>query len=84
MRIIRGLVRSGRYYTASEVRPEGLRLVEQPEAEDAARLDALRRAAQTGIEATERGECRSFESFAELEGHLAEVGETAIVGEPRR
>ena len=84
VKMIDGLVRSGRYHDASEVLREGLRLVEQREAEDAARLEALRRAVQTGIDAIERGEYRSFGSFAELERHLIDVGETAIAGEPRR
>ena len=38
------LVRSGRYQNASE----GLRLIEQREAEEAIKLEALRRAAQVG------------------------------------
>jgi antitoxin ParD1/3/4 len=46
--VIETLVRSGRYQNASEVVREGVRLVEQRAAEDAARLDALRQAAQTG------------------------------------
>lgn len=43
-----GLVRAGRYQNASEVLREGLRLVERHTAEDAARLEALKAAAQTG------------------------------------
>lgn len=46
--LVDALVRSGRYQNASEVLREGLRLVERSAAEDAARLDALRKAAQTG------------------------------------
>jgi antitoxin ParD1/3/4 len=74
VKVIEGLVRSGRYQNASEVLREGLRLVEQREAEDAARLEALRQAAQIGIDAFERGDYRSFESFTELERHLVGVG----------
>jgi antitoxin ParD1/3/4 len=48
-RLIGRLVKSGHYQNASEVLREGLRLVGQREAEDAARLDALRQAADTGI-----------------------------------
>jgi len=49
------LVRSGRYQNASEVLREGLRLVERSTAEDAARLEALRQAAQTGWSDLETG-----------------------------
>ena len=46
--LVQQLVTSGRYQNASEVLREGLRLVEQREAEDAHRLDALRAAVQLG------------------------------------
>lgn len=42
------LVRSGRYQNASEVLREGLRLIEGREREDAAKLHALRTAAEQG------------------------------------
>lgn len=42
------LVASGRYQNASEVLREGLRLVETQEAENKARLQALRNAVQQG------------------------------------
>ena len=74
VKVIEGLVRSGRYQNASKVLREGLRLVEQREAEDAARLEPLRQAAQIGIDAFERGDYRSFESFTELERHLVGAG----------
>lgn len=44
--LIDALVKSGRYQNASEVPREGLRLIEQREAEDAAKLEALREAVQ--------------------------------------
>lgn len=72
--IIDRLVRSGRYQNASEVLREGLRLVEQREAEDAAKLVALREAARAGAEA----EFRPFGSFDELEDYLTYVTEAAI------
>jgi antitoxin ParD1/3/4 len=40
--LIHSLEESGRYQNASEVIREGLRLVERREAEDAAKLEALR------------------------------------------
>jgi antitoxin ParD1/3/4 len=42
------LVRSGRYQNASEVLREGLRLVEQHEPEEAAKLKALQTGAEQG------------------------------------
>jgi putative addiction module CopG family antidote len=49
--LVEQLVTSGRYQNASEVLREGLRLVEQREAEDAYRLEALRAAVQLGAAA---------------------------------
>lgn len=54
-RVIETLVKSGRYQNASEVVREGLRLVEQRAAEDAARLEALKKAAQIGWDEVEAG-----------------------------
>jgi antitoxin ParD1/3/4 len=46
--LVETLVRSGRYQNASEVLRDGLRLIEQRERFEAARLDALKRAARQG------------------------------------
>ena len=43
--LIQSLVNSGRYQNANEVIRDGLRLIERREAENAARLQALRDAA---------------------------------------
>jgi antitoxin ParD1/3/4 len=69
--LIAGLVQSGRYQNASEVMREGLRLIEQREAEEAAKLEALRSAALIGIEAMEQGDYREFTDGAELSTYLA-------------
>ena len=53
--LIETLVNSGRYQNASEVLRDGLRLVEQREAEDAGKLKALRAAARIGVGALDRG-----------------------------
>ncbi len=53
--LIESLVQAGRYQNASEVLREGLRLVEQREAEDAAKLEALRSAAEVGWRDLEAG-----------------------------
>jgi putative addiction module CopG family antidote len=42
--VIDGLVKSGRYQNASEVMREGLRMIEQREKREAAKLEALRKA----------------------------------------
>jgi len=74
-KLIETLVGSGRYENASEVLREGLRMVEQREAEDAAKLQVLREAAQVGVDALERGEFKEFDSIADLEAYLNDLSE---------
>jgi antitoxin ParD1/3/4 len=74
------LVSTGRYQNASEVLREGLRLVEQREAEDASRLEALRTAVKVAIADFEQGRYATFESGSQLRGHLASVASKAISG----
>lgn len=76
--LIETLVKSGRYQNASEVLREGLRLVEQRQAEDAGKLKALRAAARMGVRAVERGEFREFESIEELHTYLNDLSEKVI------
>jgi len=64
------LVMSGRYQNASEVLREGLRLLEQREAEDASRLEALRSAVQVGIDDIQAGRLKTFDSKESLRAHL--------------
>jgi antitoxin ParD1/3/4 len=68
-RLVERLVDSGRYQNASEVLREGIRLVEQQEAEHAARLRALREAA-AGIVDIDAGYYRTFEALEPLREHL--------------
>ena len=65
------LVQSGRYQNASEVLRDGLRLVQQRDAEDAARLAALRDAASAGIADFDAGRYSSFADGKALRVHLA-------------
>jgi antitoxin ParD1/3/4 len=69
--MIERLVGSGRYQNASEVLREGLRLVQQREAEDEARLEALRQAVSVGLADFADGRYRSFADGETLRDHLA-------------
>jgi antitoxin ParD1/3/4 len=72
------LVKSGRYQNASEVLRDGLRLVEQREAEDAAKLKALRAAARAGVGALDRGDFKEFGDIGELQTYLNDLSEQVI------
>lgn len=76
--LVERLVVSGRYQNASEVLREGLRLVEQREAEDACRLEALRSAVQVGVADVESGRFKSFEVKEQLRAHLKLITEKAV------
>jgi len=78
--LVETLVDSGRYQNASEVLRDGLRLVEQREAEDASKLKALRSAARVGIAALERGEFKEFADIEELQAYLNNLSERVISG----
>ena len=78
--LIESLVKSGRYQNASEVLRQGLRLVEQREADDAGRLQALRAAAGVGITALDRGEFKEFRDIEDLQAYLNDLSEKVISG----
>jgi antitoxin ParD1/3/4 len=71
--LIEALVQSGRYQNASEVLREGLRLIERREAEETAKLEALRAAAQVGLDAFEQGAFKEFEDASQLVSYLDEL-----------
>src|SRR6516165_10369693 len=79
-KLIDNLVGSGRYQNASEVLREGLRLVELREAQDAARLKHLRKAAATGFDTLDRGEFKEFEDLDGLNAYLLELSEKLVAG----
>lgn len=74
------LVQSGKYQNASEVLRDGLRLIERREAEDAARLAALRAAASAGIEDLERDDFKEFADPAALTAHLTQLADQVLPG----
>lgn len=81
-RLVERLVSTGRYQNASEVLREGLRLIEDREAQDNARLHALRETARVGMADIDAGRFRSFESPAALSRHLTTIADKVIVGKP--
>jgi len=68
--MIERLVHSGRYQNANELLRDGLQLVQQREAQDKARLTALRQAASAGLEDFAAGRYRSFADGATLRRHM--------------
>ena len=76
--MIERLVHSGRYQNASEVLRDGLRLVQQREAEDAARLVALRDAARAGAEDFAAGRFQRFADGQTLRDHLTARAEKVL------
>jgi antitoxin ParD1/3/4 len=76
--MIERLVASGRYQNASEVLREGLRLVEQREAEDKARLVALRAAIRVGIEDIEAGRYETFATAEAIHEYISRLSKEII------
>ncbi|HYU13267.1 MAG TPA: type II toxin-antitoxin system ParD family antitoxin [Stellaceae bacterium] len=76
--MIEELVKSGRYQNASEVLREGLRLLEQRDANFQTRLIALREAAKTGWDDIEAGRARRFKTGGELQDYLDSLIEEEI------
>ena len=76
--LVERLVASGRYQNASEVLREGLRMIERRDADEEARLEALRAAIQVGIDDIEAGRYTDFETPQELDLHLRKISDAAI------
>ena len=76
-RVIETLVASCRYQNASEVLREGLRLVEDRETRESARLQALMEAARLGFEDIDQGRFNDVRDDG-LEAHVAALGRPAM------
>jgi antitoxin ParD1/3/4 len=76
--LVQSLVNSGRYQNASEVIREGLRLIERREAEDAAKLQALRSAAELGMAALDRGALTEFSEATSFERYLTGIADDVL------
>lgn len=71
--VIDRLVKSGRYQNASEVMREGLRLIEQREQLEEAKLEVLREAARLGFTDLEEGRFTDVPVVG-LERYVADLG----------
>ncbi|CAA7615695.1 MAG: hypothetical protein FD176_3513 [Rhodospirillaceae bacterium] len=76
--LIERLVASGRYQNASEVLREGLRLIERRDAEEEARLEALRAAVQVGIDDMEAGRYQTFGNADALADYLERMTDEVL------
>lgn len=83
-RLLERLVTSGRYQNASEVLREGLRLVESRDAEEKARLAALREAIQVGDADIRAGRSKRFDTPAALDKHLSDAADELLERDLRR
>lgn len=72
------MVANGHYQNASEVLREGLRLVQAREAEQAAKLAALREAVAVGIADIEAGRYTEFNDAASLRSRINDISERVL------
>lgn len=72
-RFIQDRVASGQFSDASEVITEGLRMFEENEADEEAKIEWLRAAAEEGFADIERGDYVTLSSPEEIDAYCAEV-----------
>lgn len=77
-RFVETRVASGRFSNASEVVREGLRLLEERERENKAKLEWLRSAAQEGIDSMEQGNYITLKSPKEIKAYLKQIREEVL------
>ena len=77
-KFVEQMVASGHYQNASEVLREGLRLVQAREAEQAAKLAALREAVAVGIADIEAGRYTEFNDAASLRSHINGISKRVL------
>ena len=73
-RFIETGITSGRFSNASEIVREGLRLLEQREQEDQAKLEWLRVAAKEAFNQLDQGKGIIFGSMDDLAAHIEQIG----------
>jgi antitoxin ParD1/3/4 len=76
--VIKVLVSSGRYKDANEVMRDALRLLEEREAQEAAKLEALREAVRVGMASIEEGRYKEFKNADELADYLEELSKRVL------
>lgn len=80
--LIARLVDTGQYQNASEVLRDGIRLIEQRETENKARVEALRAAIQVGDADVAAGRSKALKGPS-LKRHLKSLTKAATVGRAR-